>query len=165
MLSSVDFAQSFAVVGIDKTELKFRHARELLAGFLDFRRVQARDLHENAIIRHRADDRFADSKNVNTLANDLHCLVEHPFTDYLIAGLEPNEEGGAALNIEAERNLFLWWPDCGDTEHDKHQHQRQRQEALPQPLIGGEIPPEEDEHREPDKKCNRGSHSISECGL
>ena len=64
-----------------------------------------------------------------------------------VAGLEPDEKGGAALNIETERDLFLWRPDRGDAEHDEQERQRGGKEAFPQPLIGGEIPAEKNEHR------------------
>ena len=32
-------------------------------------------------------------------------------------------------------------------------------------MIGGEIPPEEDEDGESGKKCKRRGHSIADCGL
>ena len=40
----VDRGQSFAIVGIDQTELELCHARKLPACFLNLRRIQSRDL-------------------------------------------------------------------------------------------------------------------------
>ena len=92
MLSSVDLAQSLAIIWINKAKLEFRHARELIPRFLNLRRVQAGNLNQNPIAADRADDRFADSKNVDTLPNHLHGLIKHPFGDRLVAGHEPDQE-------------------------------------------------------------------------
>ena len=98
----------------------------------------------------RTDNRFADSKNVNALANYLDCLIEHALGDFFIATLQPNQEGRATLNVEAERDLLLRRPDSDNAGDDKHQHERHGQQPFPRPLIGGEIPAEKDEHGESD---------------
>ena len=159
MLSCIDLAQSLAIIRINQAELEFRHARELVPRLLNLRRVKAGNLDKNPIGADWTDNRFADSKNVDTLPNHLHGLIEHSFGDRLVAGHEPDQERRAPLNIEAERDLFLRGPDGGDAENHKQQHQCHCQEAFPRPLIGSEVPTEKDEHREPDKKCKCGSHS------
>src|SRR5260370_576773 len=119
LLSFVDLAQSLAIICIDQAELEFRHARELVPRFLNLRGVQPGNLDQNPITPDRADDRFASAKVIHAFANDFHCLVKHAFRDRRVAMHKPNQEGGAALNIETECDLFLRWPHRSDAD-DHH---------------------------------------------
>src|SRR5205085_3674682 len=85
LLSLVDLAQSFAVVGIHHTKLEFRHARELISGFLNLRSVKAWNLDKNAIGADRTDNRFASAKIIYALPNYLDGLLKHSFRDWLVA--------------------------------------------------------------------------------
>src|SRR5436190_13290617 len=107
LFSLVDLAQSLAIIGIDQTKLEFRHPRKLVPRFLNLRSVEPGDLDQNSVIRDGTDDRFADSKSVNTFPNHLHGLIKHSLGDRLVPRLEPDQEGRAALNIQAQRDLFL----------------------------------------------------------
>ncbi len=96
---------------------------------------------------------------MKSLSNHLDCRVEHALGHFFVAALESDEERCAALDVETERDILLWRPDRGDAKDDKHQHERGGDQPFPQTLIGGEIPSEKDEHREPDNKCNPRGHS------
>jgi hypothetical protein len=80
-------------------------------------------LNENSIVPNRTDNRFARAKVIDPFANDLDCLLEHALVHFFVAALQPDEKGGAALNIEAERDLFLGWPDRHDAEHNEQDGQ------------------------------------------
>ena len=126
---------------------------------MNFCGIESRDLDKNAIIPNWTDNRFAGAKIIDPFANNFDSLVEHAFGHVLIP-FQANEEGRSALNIEAERDLFLWRPDRDDAECDEKQHQCGCEQAFPRPLVGGEVPPEKNEHDKSDKKCERGSHRI-----
>ena len=79
---------------------------------------------KNSIIPDRTNNRFARAKVIDPFANDFDSLVEHGFGHVLIPFHQTNEEGGAALNVEAERDLFLGRPDRDDAEHDEQNGQR-----------------------------------------
>ena len=131
MFSFVDLPQSFTVIGINQAELQLRNPRELVARFLDLGRVESWDLHQDAVVRDGTDYRLADSKRVNTLANDLDRLVKHALSDFFVATFQPNQEGSAALNVQAKRDLLLWRPDRDNAGNDKQQHERHCQQPFP----------------------------------
>jgi hypothetical protein len=140
--AGINRAQAITIVRINHPKLEFRHARKLIARFLNLRCVESRNLDQNSIAADRADNWFASTEVIDAFANDLDCLVEHPLGHFFIATLQPDKKGGAALNIEAERDLLLRRPDRDNAGDDKHQHERHGQQPFPRPLIGGEIPPE-----------------------
>src|SRR5881392_1115625 len=74
---------------------------------------------EPIIVPNRTDNWFARAKVIDPFANDFDGLVEHALVHFFVAALQPNEKGGAALNIEAECNLFLRRPDRHDAEDDE----------------------------------------------
>jgi len=61
------------------------------------------------------DNRFARAKIIDPFANDFYSWSSMPLVTSLIP-FQANEEGRAALNIEAERDLFLRRPDRDDAE-------------------------------------------------
>ena len=157
-LASINGAQAFAVVWINQAKLQLRDARELISRLLNLSGVQSWNLDKNPIAADRTDDWFAAAKIIDALANDLDRLVEHALVHFFVAALQPDEEGRAALNVEAERDFFLWRPDRDDAESDEKQHQRGCEQVFPEALIGRKVPPEENEHDEPDKKCQPSGH-------
>jgi hypothetical protein len=165
LLAGIDRAQSLAGIWVNKTELELRHARQLIARFLNLSRVETGNLDQNPIAADRTNNWLPSTKVIDALANDLDCLVEHAFIDRLVSANEPDEKRSAALNIETERDLFLRRPDRDDAERHEQEHQRGCKQAFPQALVGREIPPEEDEQDESNEKCKRRTHSISDFGF
>ncbi len=156
--SGIDRAQPFAAIWVNQTEFELRDTRELIARFLNLCGIEPRNLNENSIVPNRTDNWFARAKVIDPFANDFDGLVEHALVHFFVAALQPDEEGRAALNVEAERDFFLWRPDRDDAESEEKQHQRGCEQAFPEALIGRKVPPEENEHDEPDKKCQRRGH-------
>src|SRR4029434_5992627 len=66
LFSIVDLPQSFAVIWINQTEFQLRHARELIARFLDLGGVESWDLHQNAVVRDGTDYRLPGPQHVYT---------------------------------------------------------------------------------------------------
>ena len=65
---------------------------------------------------------------------------------------EPDEKGSAALNIEAELNFLTRRPNRHDAEGNQQEHEQRREQPLPRPEIGREIPTEKDEQDQPDER-------------
>src|SRR6266480_3303860 len=95
-----------------------------IARFLNLCGIEPRNLNENSIVPNRTDNWFARAKVIDPFANDFDGLVEHALVHFFVAALQPNKKGGAALNIEAECNLFLGRPDRHDAEDDEQDSQR-----------------------------------------
>src|SRR5437016_12383635 len=87
LFSLVDLAQSLAIIGIDQTKLEFRHARKLVPRFLNLRSVEPGNLYQNPVIRDGTNDRFANSKSINTFPNHLHGLIKHSLGVWLVSRL------------------------------------------------------------------------------
>ena len=91
-LPLVDLFQPLAVVRINQAELELGHARKLIARFLNLRRIEARNLDENAIVTDRSDDRFAAAEIIDALADDFDRLVEHRLGDLFVAFHQADQE-------------------------------------------------------------------------
>ena len=82
---------------MDERKLELRYSRELVARFLDFRRVETGNLDENTVGICRRDDGLGDAELVDAFANDLHRLVDHRLGDLFFAADQPNQKRRAAL--------------------------------------------------------------------
>ena len=156
----VDPGQFVAVVGIDETELELGHTRKLVARLLNRRGIEPRNLDEDTIVADRADDRLPTAEIIDPFADHLHRLLLHSLGYFLFAFHHPNEKGGAALDIETERDLFFGRPDCGDAHGDKRHHQRPGDQPFARSEIGREIPTEQNEQAEAKEKCQDGTHAA-----
>src|SRR4029450_6309888 len=105
----VDRAQSFAIVGIDQTELELGYFGQLLARFLNLRRVQSWDLDQDSILADGADDWFPRAEVVNAFADDFDRLIKQAGRDRLVLVelLELDQERSGALDVEPKGNLLL----------------------------------------------------------
>src|SRR5436189_2521601 len=99
--------EALAAIGINEAEFELGYPRELLAGLLDFLRTQTRDLDQDPIFPDRADNRFAAAEIVDAFPDDFHGLFEQLRRDLLISAHEPDQEGSAALDVEAELDLLF----------------------------------------------------------
>jgi hypothetical protein len=147
-----------AVVRINQSKLELRDSRELLSRLDDLGRIQPRNLHQDPIGPDRTNDGLAAAEIIDALANHLDGLVEIRFRQSSVAlgWHKPDEEGSAALNIEAELNFFARGPDRHDAENDEQHHEQGGDEPFSRSVVGREIPPEENEQNQPDKEVNAG---------
>ena len=102
---------------------------------------------------------------INTLADNFNGLVEHAFRDILFSLHQPNEKRSAALDVETERNFFVRWISEPHAERYRYDREDYGDESFPRPEIGGEIPAEEHEPDELDKKHETGTHCIFDFGF
>ncbi len=83
---------------------------------------------------------------------------------------EPDQERGAALDVETELNLARFYDvpfrvlyvgrriHRHEAEHHQQQHQNGGEDSFPEPVIGGEIPAEQDQHDHADDESEGGTH-------
>ena len=72
----IDLGEDGIALRVDEGEFEFGHALELFLGRSQLLRVEAGDLHEDAVATLRRDDRLAHAELVDALADDFDGLVE-----------------------------------------------------------------------------------------
>ena len=159
--AGLDLGNQAGAVAMHEAELQLRHLLQLLPRFGDLLLIDARDLHEDPRIPLRRDDRLADAKLIDALANRLHRLVHHVRRDEALPALlvqrrvEADEEGRAPLQIEPEVNPALA-DDLArrvldvkrrvhhpEAERREHHREHGAQDALGALALGKKVPAEE----------------------
>ena len=111
--SGCDLGNQLITAGMDQAEFEFGDALKLLPGGLDLGRVQAGNLHQDPVGSLFGDHGLANPELVNALANNLDGLPLHLRRDLSRAAIfagarrEPEQKGGAALEVEPEVNLLI----------------------------------------------------------
>ena len=129
------------ILRMDQRKFELRYSRELVARFLDFRRIEAGNLDENTVGIRRRDDRLANAELVDALANDLHRLVDHRLGDLFFATDKPNQERRAPLQVQTQPDFLLQGLQRQQA-HDCDRNRKHRSEhPFPKCVVGAEIPP------------------------
>ena len=99
---------------MDKPELEFRDSLQLLPRSFYLRRVQSGDLDQDVVGPLLGDHRFANTEFVHPFSDDLDRLLLHFGCDrsrrtplFENRRNQPNQKGGAALQIQSEMNFLL----------------------------------------------------------
>ena len=157
LLAILDALHAGGTAFVHDSEFEFRYTLELGFRLIELLRIEAGDLHKNAVLALRCDDWFADSVLVDTLANDLHRLIEQIGGDAsLRLRNEADQKRCAPLKIQTEPDFFIWRRDLLDTESREQEAQNQSQPAFARWQVAGEIPAEEHEKEEAEAKGQDG---------
>ena len=130
---------------------------ELALGVLGLLRVEAGDLHQDAVTPLRGDDRLADSVLIHALADDFHGLLQQVWGDAIFCRRhQSDQERSAALQIQSQADFFVWRNDLLDAKRGEQHRQHQAEPAFPRREVAGKIPAEEDKQKQAESKSQRG---------
>ena len=125
-------------------------------------RVEAGNLHKDAVATLRGDDRFADAELVDAFADDFDGLIEGGRGDFFtVFADETEEERCAPLQVETEADFFLRRDDRLKAEREKEQGQGKSDIALAARCVGHEIPREQAEQEQAENEGEGRAHGRS----
>jgi len=111
-LFRLDRREQRAALGMHHPEVQFRDLLKLLAHVVELIGCEAGDLHEDAIAARRRDHRLGGAHLIHPVTKHLDRLVERLRGDGpllpghgVLGGLDANQKRGAALQVNAERDL------------------------------------------------------------
>ena len=160
-LSGVNLCQDGVALRVNKGELEFRHALELLAGPGKLFRVEPGNLDQDAVAALGGNDWFAHPELVHAFADDLDSLVEGRRGDFLpVLADQTEEERSATLQVETETDFLLRRYDRFETESKEQDGEDEPDHPLAEREVGEEIPDEQAQQEQAEGESEGRVHGL-----